>query len=177
MNNNEYLFKSKIYKYGFYLNSKEYLIYINPDKYKLLFLNKINNIINGYIIVINDISGINYNLDILKKANIIIESKIIYNYSYNINTNIYNLDKYKYNYMYISIDLKDCINNFNLYNIIQTNYLENLIKEGLPYWCNFCFFINKQIRIIVQIIMIFVEIGILIWSIYQIFETFPDMIK
>ena len=172
---NNLIFPAKFSSTGFLIN-QECIIYYKNIEGKFLIIININYKIIGYLIDINDIVAIYYDLNIFNEMKLTLE----------LNTTIY----FEYD-----IKLKNIITEVpNIYYINlmgNQKYFLNLLKNNeksilknlkgktncdLPYWCVWICFLDPEIRILIQYIMIYIEFCMFSWSLYQIYITFPDLI-
>ena len=179
MNNNSLFFKCKICSYGFLNEKNGSILYLKNKKRLLILEEPRSNVIEGYLIFIEDITGLNYNIEIYKESQILIETKKKYYFKCDIEGNINIVTTLKNKYIHIKTELENTVKYFGIKEtgiLYNNEKLQIYAKEGLPYWCNWICFLENNLRVIIQLIFIFTEICILIWTMYQISKTLPEMI-
>ena len=163
---------------GFIYKNKCILYFHTRDNKLLIIIPFYKFTFYGYIINISDIKGLFYELELGKFLKFIIETDNSIFFEYNIITHKKKTEFRNKNYFHI------IGNQCNMINFIispdtgflRGEYYSNIINDGLPNWCTWIDFFDYKFRFITQYLVIYIEFGILIWSIYQITQTFPDLL-
>ena len=175
---NYFIFHAKLCSRGF-LYPHNCIIYYNKYDRIIMIIHNNRLKVFGYLISLDSITGFNYDININIDMKIILETDCnnIY-FEYNPLTNSCITINTKKCYYYIIGDHSNMMKLLNdpNYGIIDNSKFKNMANDGLPYWCVWIDFFDHDLRILYQHIMIYIEFCMFIWSIYQIFQTFPDLI-